>query len=381
MKYSRYILVIFLVVFVLFIFVGKSQKLNRETLLSEFGTCQSSDDNLACMKNLADSWLNKYSVDDIAKTISEASNDDRVRDCHRFGHFVGNRLFNESKTLKDSLGACSDFCFSACYHGVAEEMFGQTLRSKGVVEKSDFIEDLRDFNQYCGSLDSSLQNSCYADFGSALHGLGHAFMFVTENELPEALKLCDLAGAEFSLEASCYDGVFMSNNEALNDMDHSSKYIRADDIIFPCNILDYKYQEICYKSKADYFLKDSSDKNIETCKRFPAEFQSYCFEQSARMISTVSFAPEGLKEGCDLVPSEQRGLCIHGLMVLITGKFPKTNQVALDFCNAYSDSYRNVCLDHLGEQIDSRQWGNVLKRETCILIDNPKPNWCNNMLK
>src|SRR5438093_640850 len=75
-----------------------------------------------------------------------------------------------------------------------------------------------------------------------LHGLGHALMYFTENQLDKSLQGCDSLPDGWSRE-SCYGGVFMENVFSSNP---EIRNVSATDYHHPCNQIDAKYRGACY---------------------------------------------------------------------------------------------------------------------------------------
>jgi hypothetical protein len=100
----------------------------------------------------------------------------------------------------------------------------------------------KELNSICSNLPGRDTRSF--NYYNCVHGLGHGLMYVEGHNLFKALELCDKLTDDWDSE-SCYGGVYMENVIA-NGKDHISKYLKEDDLLYPCNVVDEKYKQQCY---------------------------------------------------------------------------------------------------------------------------------------
>ncbi len=79
-------------------------------------------------------------------------------------------------------------------------------------------------------------------------------MGIQENDLFESLKTCGTLIDEWERNC-CYGGVFMENVIAENNPGHPSKYLKADQPLYPCNLVGSHYKNECYRRQSSYALK------------------------------------------------------------------------------------------------------------------------------
>src|SRR3712207_429335 len=79
-------------------------------------------------------------------------------------------------------------------------------------------------------------------------------MSILQNELFEALKTCDVLADGWERDR-CYSGVFMENLMAQDDPSHPSKYLRADQPLYPCTDVASRYKKRCYEMQIQYTLQ------------------------------------------------------------------------------------------------------------------------------
>ncbi len=124
-------------------------------------------------------------------------------------------------------------------------------------------------------------------------------MFVNNNELFDALTACDILIDE-SEQRNCWIGVFMEN--VITDFkDHTTKYLKTEDLMYPCSAVQKIYKRACYSFQSSYALKvtKSFDKTFAECRKIPNEYQDVCFESVGRdAVLTADRNITEIKEIC-----------------------------------------------------------------------------------
>src|SRR5205085_119777 len=106
------------------------------------------------------------------------------------------------------------------------------------------------------------------------------FMAIDGYELPNALKSCDLITDSWE-ETSCYGGVFMENIMVAARENGNSKYLKKDDLVYPCNFVEQPYMQQCYLMQTSYMLQQNGYNFAETfqlCSKAEANFVSTCYQ-------------------------------------------------------------------------------------------------------
>jgi hypothetical protein len=114
---------------------------------------------------------------------------------------------------------------------------------------------------------------------NCVHGLGHGFMSILENELFEALDACDTLMDEWEAD-QCYGGVFMQNWVSADDSNHPSKYLKADQPLYPCTDVETRYKNQCYTKQVRYVLSTQDEDFGEVfgiCATVEDDFRSTCY--------------------------------------------------------------------------------------------------------
>ena len=153
------------------------------------------------------------------------------RDCHRIAHAIGaGALSHFHGNIGQAFVAGRPSCTSGYYHGILERAFlgvdqgqlgakARAFCASAVVRKSEFI--------------------AY----QCVHGLGHGLMIYTGYDLPLSLHTCDKLASGWDA-TGCTGGVFMENYQSSYGI--TSRWLKAKDLIYPCDSVAEKYKFYCY---------------------------------------------------------------------------------------------------------------------------------------
>ena len=166
--------------------------------------------------------------------------------CHQLMHAIGRAALIKHGDLGQTYVHGDHFCASGYFHGASEEI----IKEKGadyIVQKADSV------------CDTFAKSRPYAlDHYNCVHGLGHGFMEAQDGELFRSLQACDSLTGSWQ-QSSCYSGVFMQNimiaqspDESIN---HTSRYLKTDDPMYPCDAVEAKYKSGCYIIQTSWALQ------------------------------------------------------------------------------------------------------------------------------
>ncbi len=345
-----------------------------EKFILKQGNCKQREGYNKCLEKNARELLARFSFHEISGAYENITNRNPVLSCHDILHHLASLNYEKNKNLAQSFSECSSVCFNACYHGVvlgyiddmglesaSNERIAGTLRS------------------VCNSLSGPkkfLQADC-------IHGIGHALMLTSDNNLPWALKSCDLARRP----ASCYEGVFMENFPGTSTSDHPSKYLRNDDPTYPCNAVDNKYRRTCFTFLASHFIFQKGwnlEAVLSSCLLIPSEYRSECYRTMGTSAMGKSNVTMGdLSSICESIPTENgRQECVRGVVISFYDRYSGVMDKFLgmfDFCEQAEDNYKKTCYTQIGKNLR----GVILdpkKRETvCSKVLNEQERaWCLN---
>lgn len=257
-----------------------------------------------------------------------------VSQCHQLIHSIGNVSaemhggdIGKAFTLGDG------FCWSGYYHGVVEQALKQ-FNSESVAAKADtFCAEIIGKNQYS------------FDYFNCVHGLGHGFMAVTKNELFESLDLCENLTGGWEKE-SCYGGVYMEN-VMVDNRTHFSKYLKPDDLMYPCNAVDVPYKSQCYLMQTSYALTKNgrSFANLfELCASVEEPYRDICAQSIGRDASGQSVSdPQQTHDWCALaLDTRQQEHCIIGAAKDFVSYFHSDTQ-AYGLCAKEEGAIKTTC--------------------------------------
>lgn len=295
--------------------------------------------------------------------------------CHEVTHYLSRFEYAKQKNISKVYAQCDSTCHGGCYHGTLEAYLKESL---GFVQSEDVFSKVSgNFAKICGEKKDYQKP---IEFNECMHGLGHAAMFVTEMELKQSLKLCDNLQDQDAKER-CYSGVFMENSSSSTSFDHKSIYIKADDPFYPCNILEEKYQALCWQYQSSYFAiitNQDWEKVASMCLQVPDNYQDLCFKTIG--TNQVGFAQDLLtmKNDCGLMPDNHfKNTCIAGVVSSLSYRFVGDAQKIINFCSLVDLENQESCYKQMGTGISDWTVNKDLARKECDKISNPNGvAWC-----
>lgn len=222
-------------------------------------------------------------------------------DCHRIAHRMGSAALTRFKDkVAEAFVAGSPVCASGYYHGIIERAFlGQPTDKLAVVAR-----------QLCS--DPKINDERFLAY-QCIHGLGHGLMIYTGYDLPESLKTCDDLRTGFD-RVSCSGGVFMENFNASYGV--TSKYLRKNDPIYPCNSVAERHKLYCYLLVTANILRvENYDlaKTADACRRSESAWIKTCYESFGRDASGIAGQSVAKAlHSCRLAKANE-GDCLYGV--------------------------------------------------------------------
>jgi len=209
--------------------------------------------------------------------------------CHRIAHAMGGAALarfddNVGRAFAEGGAVCS----SGYYHGILEQAFAG-------VEDDDLADKAGGLCQG-GPLDrdSFLKFQC-------THGLGHGLMLRTRYDLPASLDVCDEVAKDVYADA-CQGGVFMENFTTFYEV--SSKWLRDDDPLYPCNAVEETHKPACYTIVTAHVLDEVGydwRKTARVCRDAEPNWVYVCFRSFGRdAISQNAYDQRRARELCRL---------------------------------------------------------------------------------
>jgi cytochrome c553 len=256
-------------------------------------------------------------------------------DCHRIVHTIGAASLEFFKgKVGQALSAGRATCWSGYYHGVVERSF-QGAEEKQLPARARSIcvgEDIR--------------RTSYIAY-QCVHGLGHGLMIQTGYDLPGSLVVCDQLTTDWD-RTSCHAGVFMENVSSSYGV--KSRWLRDNDLIYPCNVVKEKHKLYCYLMLTSRILQANGydwKETVKTCMKSEKRWIATCFQSLGRDASgnTRQNAPEIL-DICALAGIQARE-CIYGAArdIVSNDAGPKR---AIPLCNGAPAPSRAYCYEGIG---------------------------------
>ena len=315
---------------------------NPNSYISEkIKSCHVEDSNTACLREASNDFLEHFKLKEILDVFEKNERQGEFFAlCHTALHFLGQGVYTKEKNDQVGLSQCSPVCFWACQHGVLEGFLKERNLTfdDEVLKKEVLVLCKRDAKK------------AKAQYNECLHGLGHALMFFTEGELPRSLKICDGLGGRDE-QQWCYSGAFMENSNSSTNKDHPPKYLKVDDTMYPCNVLDSKYLDMCYVFQGFYFAKLSNyeiEKTIRLCGQVPKSYQASCFRSIGQ--DRVGFTQDTalMKDGCNKIEEgDNREACLQGVIGALAERYKGDYKRIIEFCTILDRDDKSLCYLHL----------------------------------
>lgn len=335
------------------------QNIETASLTEQYRVCTLENDEKraigVCLRELADSAYKAYTTAEIEGSLSLLTNTEKSQWCHEFMHYLGWELFEDTQSIADSFTKASGLCDSGMFHGAVEEYISENGLSVDVEGATRQLAD-----EACEALHGP--DVTYGLRGICYHGLGHGLMFLTGNDLPASLSLCDETNEQFT--TSCYTGVFMENTLSKQiglNADHESAFAYNDDPDFPCSILEDRHKDYCYFYRGSNLILENfgayGPELFRGCLAVAGEYQHSCFRGIGANIPNPGTEAEVAAQRCEYalnVGPEAYEQCISGgLPSLIQIKLGDAN-AAVKYCDAVEEGYKDMCYQNAGMSL--RGW-------------------------
>ncbi|MFZ2522234.1 MAG: hypothetical protein WAX44_00005 [Minisyncoccia bacterium] len=372
---KKNLIIIALSLLLLFLILEYIEIKNLIPLSDSYVSClennSDSYDKGLCLKKLAEKTVGIYTILKIDEEISKIKENEKLQWCHEFMHYAGWSLYNKTNSLYDAFQMASSKCDSGQYHGIVEQFINKVNIK---YDSSQFVEKIID-ECYRGISDKKLPMSMQ---GLCFHGLGHGFMFITDNDLPKSLKLCDKLPSGFAY--SCYSGSYMENIQSKQvgrNSSHVSKFsFDKDDPDYPCNTLEENYKEYCYKYKGiSNVVKTQGDfeKSFEMCLGVDKKYIEVCFFGVGSDIPGPFWSSKEAGEKCDsalAISKVAYKQCIFGGMSFLLQVNVGDPISALEYCRAIRDEYKNLCYQASGMYFKSWLNQSETLEDKCGVFDD-----------
>jgi hypothetical protein len=257
--------------------------------------------------------------------------------CHQLTHVIGRAAADVYGDIPTTYSKGDNFCWSGYYHGAMEAVVAKIGPDK-ILDQADTI---------CADLAEGQQQHSFYHY-NCVHGLGHGFMGILDNDVFKSLETCDTMTDQWERE-SCYGGVFMENIMAKDNPSHPSKDLRPDEPLYPCTAVDDKYKEQCYMMQTSYALEIENydfTKIFDLCGSVEEEFRTMCYQSLGRDASGNSVSDvDKTNATCMLGEDEEaRSNCVIGAVKDFISFYHSDTQ-ARELCESFEADLRDLCLE------------------------------------
>lgn len=302
--------------------------------------CTTHEYRNVCLKDAAKDFLYRFSLSELSPILkNNEKSPPYFMTCHTLSHYLGQYEYQRLKSVRKVYASTDELCSGGIYHGTIEGYFMEKgIFFDGTPEMDEIMR--QEINKVCGH---ESEYSRTNEFGNCIHGLGHALMYVTNNDLVRALKLCDHVESVGYREA-CYTGALMQNYNSANDKDHPSIYVKANDPMYPCYILEKRYQSSCYSYGVLTNFQFDAGKAIALCESVPLDYSRECFKTYGRDRVIITVDLSEIQNYCDLVKNPQyRSDCINEAASHLVSRFGIDSRLGHELCDMQGRDQQSSC--------------------------------------
>lgn len=296
-------------------------------------------ENFSCYADYYQKITETSGVKDAAIDLKARAESDTYakRECHLLMHVIGRKAALLSASLAEAFVSGDSYCGGGYFHGVTESI----VQQQGKDISPAFLDGLCTPFRSVDGADFSINHLDCA------HGLGHALMYVNNNELFDSLRACDSL-SDYQEQYPCWMGVFMENGIADTE-DHSTKYLKTDDLMYPCTAVGEQYKPACYAFQTSYILRvtGSFDKMLTACRESPKLYQNICFESVGRDVAgEADLNIERSKNGCLALSErkEERESCVRATVKVLIHNY-RSGSAGDQFCSSLPEGLKETCFE------------------------------------
>ena len=303
---------------------------------------------------------------------------------HPLAHALGYAVRSTPATATQLLSECDDRYQSGCYHGILQRYFDARM---GMPITQAFL------TAPCDGLRGTKEQFRLFD---CLHGTGHGLMMYHAYDVNASLHDCDRLGSDWD-RRSCYGGVFMEHNmgarmklfgDGMFGMHRHSTppasvvLFKKNDLHYPCDATDAKYQQECYELQTDLILpavQEDYRKASTVCDSVGnADLIAACYLGLGRNASGASaFQYAGIKKRCALASTYGAPFCYKGA-VRHLAYAPSELQRGIGFCKSLPEGDgRWQCWNGVGLQVSGFFADLDERRRACASANAPDVAACN----
>ncbi len=261
--------------------------------------------------------------------------------CHSEAHDLGKVIYAKLNNIGQSLSVCADRCYSGCMHGILMEAFS-AYRVPDDPDGHIDVEKLKPAMAELCFRDKEMVSS-YSP-GDCAHGLGHALMFLSGYDVPEAVEGCELF-EEPHMVYYCATGAYM---EYVTENDKED--VKTQSLFYPCDEFDYPAACFRYKmvhvANRHYKNKGQVAELISECEKFDGKFRLGCFHGLGNgHMPAIASGKMKISDVCLTGSEDEKFMCIEGSIERMA-KYHRS--LALRACNSLEGKHNDICMTAVG---------------------------------
>lgn len=312
-------------------------------IASNMRRCYHAQSKKNCLHTMAKNLVNHFSIKEILVVFAKHEHEKEFfTTCHEIAHYIGQEAYKRVGSIGTIYEQSDETCLGGIFHGAIEGYF---MKKNIVLQEANMPKIAKEISHICDEI-QHYGNPQY--FTQCHHGLGHALMFITADDLSATLALCDNLETT-AHRALCYTGAFMQNVINYGSRDHPNAMIKEDDPLYPCTVLDERYQSICYTYAVLERYQGNISKGIALCGMIPPSLRNDCFITFGRNITMYSDNPEVLKDKCaHIKDKEYQTACMVGVASNLVVRYGTQSTLSLEFCSTVDEESKNECYATIG---------------------------------
>lgn len=318
-------------------------------------------DRADCYEQIVPSLYPQYNVRQIAEVVREIQQSDPLYTyCHTLAHRIGERVVAEDPAQWVEAihwDPPESLCEGGYLHGLLSARF-----SSEVLTDRELAETVPDFKRACSPANDwhpSLfeQMLCY-------HGLGHLYMYVTNDDVMRSVKLCDETQPPMLHKEGpreCYNAIFMQIFQARTpDQQELLKYLPFKPDLtnvreFCRQYGDEELEGICLSRSFPLHTELLQGRGLNTfCSAQPNALErKLCYARVyMEMTYRMLIDREAARPKCGYLESEHQEACYAMSAITILRQDNSTNApVAIGFCtNTVPPAFRDSCMKALASE-------------------------------
>lgn len=258
----------------------------------------------------------------------QMKSDPRIyRSCHPLAHIIGQESYKKYNNFSSAMRYQDEVCASGYLHGVMEAYFDSQKESVSTVLKTVCSDP---------SVPAYLSGNCY-------HAIGHGLMYYSANNLPKSLSLCLQLGVG-NPQKRCTEGVYMENFNTDRKL-HPSKFLKTEDLFYPCDDSKLSRHEICYFYAPVFYLSlhpEDYTGALSWCET-SGSFKYTCADGLGSRIMKENIDRPGFVEKICDSNSVLRNSCIAGIVSYYSVNFNSLAKTR-DMCQTLSQQDQQACI-------------------------------------